>query len=142
MINLRALQRRLSSDIPNRALILVLVPLFLIISTSVLPVIISITQNKEMSIIAETMAKLSNTVQGRSVYSVNQHENRSLLSHSVNHGSPTPTVSPPASIDLPSHSSSSQSSSTPSSSALSPTTEANVTPGITQGNDSMITYPL
>ena len=54
--------KRISFDFPNRALIPVLVPMFLIISSSVYPAIISSMENKEMQIISEVMAQLKEEI--------------------------------------------------------------------------------
>ena len=56
MIDLRVLQRK-SVNVPNRSLIPVFVPMFLIISSSVYPVIMSSMENKEMQIISSVMAQ-------------------------------------------------------------------------------------
>ena len=58
MIGLHALEQKINCGIPNRALIPVLIPMFLIISSSVYPAIISSIENKEMLIISNVMAQL------------------------------------------------------------------------------------
>ena len=57
MIDLRVLQQRISYGIPNRALIPILIPMFLIISSSVYPAIMSSLENKDMQIISKVMAE-------------------------------------------------------------------------------------
>ena len=44
-------------NVPNRAIIPVLVPMFLIISSSVYPAIMSSSENKDMQIISKVMAE-------------------------------------------------------------------------------------
>jgi hypothetical protein len=59
MIDLRVIHKRLSSGNPSRSLIPVLVPMFLIISSSVYPAIMSSMENREMKIISNVIAKLN-----------------------------------------------------------------------------------
>ena len=78
MTDLRVAKRRtmVRTFVPNPAVILVLVPLFLIISSSVLPAIISTIQNKEISMIAKAVAKLSDSDQSRNAYTVSKDKNQ------------------------------------------------------------------
>ena len=57
MIILNVMTKRINFDFPNRTLIPVLVPIFLIISSSVYPAIMSSIQNRDMSIITEVAAQ-------------------------------------------------------------------------------------
>ena len=59
MIDLNVITKRISFDFPTRSLIPVLVPLFLIVSSSVYPAIISSIENKEMKMTAEVLAQLN-----------------------------------------------------------------------------------
>ena len=74
-------------NIPNRALIPVLVPMFLIISSSVYPAIISSMENKEMQIISKVMAKLNE----KNIDTSSHHANLPLSSsQDLTPTSPTP----------------------------------------------------
>ena len=57
MVNLNVVTKRISFDFPNRTLIPVLVPMFLIISSSVYPTIMSSTENEEMQTVSNVMAE-------------------------------------------------------------------------------------
>ena len=88
MIDLRVIQKSISYGLPNRTLIPVLVPMFLIISSSVYPALISIVENKEMSTIAEAVAQLK----GKDNVDTSGHHADMQISNSriISPSSPTP----------------------------------------------------
>ena len=89
MIDLRALPKRISYCVPNRALIPALVPMFLILSSSVYPAIISSMENKEMLIAAEVIAQLKG--KDKNSDTSNLHSTMSFSSsQDVMPSSPTP----------------------------------------------------
>ena len=145
MTDLRVAKRRtmVRTFVPNPAVILVLVPLFLIISSSVLPAIISTIQNKEISMIAKAVAKLSDSDQSRNAYTVSKDKNQPVLSNSIGSRSPTPLEPSPTFIATPSNIPSPQSSSsTPSSSVLSHTMKTNVSQNIIQEDEIVTTTAI
>ena len=100
MIDLHLLEGKVRTLLPKPTIIFVLVPLFLIISSSVYPAIISSIQSNEQYAIGEAAAKLSEDGQTRSTYTINHHVNRAILSGSnTDFISPTPTD--PLSSPLP-----------------------------------------
>ena len=96
MIDLLAIQKRISSGVPTRALIPALVPLLLIISSSVYLAVISSIENKELLVIAEAAVQLRGDNQ-RDTDTINHYVYRSHLGPI----SPTPTDSSPADLPLP-----------------------------------------
>jgi hypothetical protein len=74
----------------NRTFILVLIPMFLIISSSVYPAIISTIQNKEMSIVAEAVAQLKEDNQMKRSTYTSSYPERLTVSGSYTPFSPTP----------------------------------------------------
>ena len=65
MIDLHLLEGKVRTLLPKPTIIFVLVPIFLIISSSVYPAIISSIQSKEQYAIGEAAAKLSEDGQTR-----------------------------------------------------------------------------
>jgi hypothetical protein len=136
LIDLHALHKRLrvghsNPGHPNRALITVLVPMFLIISSSVYPAIMSGIENKEMKIISKVIAELQqkdNVISNRYQAHMEATNSDSITPSSPTPVHPSPTVLP-ANIPSPSTSSSSDSA---------PPMEANATPSprITQADDN------
>ena len=57
-MHLSGIEKRISLVVPNRTLVPILVPMFLIILSGVYPAIISSIENKEMQIISKVMAQL------------------------------------------------------------------------------------
>ena len=92
---------------PNAA-VFVFIPLFLLISSSVYPAIITSIENKEMLIVAEVAAQLRGDSE-RGTDTINHHAYRSHLRAT----SPTPTDSSQADLSLPNTNPSSSSSSHP-----------------------------
>jgi hypothetical protein len=116
LINIRVIMRRARLYYANRTFILALIPMFLIISSSVYPAIISTIQNKEMLIVAEAVAQLIED----NVDTSSHHATMPIFS---SHGSP----SSPTPID-------------PSFSATSTTsTQSNKTPKIQDQHEDKLT---
>ena len=61
MIILNFMTKRINFDFPTRTLIPALIPMFLILSSSVYPAIMSSMENKELLIISEALAQLKDT---------------------------------------------------------------------------------
>ena len=78
---------KINTLIPNLTVILVLVPLFLIISSSVYPAIISTAQNKDMAIISKVLAQQKQSNHGTSSY---QSTKPLSSSQGITPTSPTP----------------------------------------------------
>jgi hypothetical protein len=97
MIDLCVIHKRLSSRNPSRTLIPVLVPMFLIISSSVYPAIISSIESKEAQIISKVMAEL----QKNSVISGRYQAHLGMInSNDITPSLPTISASPSTSKDL------------------------------------------
>jgi hypothetical protein len=59
LIDLRTITgKKFGTNVQNRTIILMLIPMFLIVSSSVYPAIVSTVENKEMKIIVEVLAQL------------------------------------------------------------------------------------
>jgi hypothetical protein len=101
MIDLRVIHKRLSSRNQSRTLIPILIPMFLIISSSVYPAILSSMENKEAQIISKVMAELEQ--QKDNVIS-NRYQALMEVTNSneITPSSPTPIDPPPlASPSIP-----------------------------------------
>ena len=83
--------KRINFDFPNRTLIPVLVPIFLIISSSVYPAIMSSIQNRDMSIITEVAAQPEDGNQmKRNSYTASSDDERLRISEAHAPSPPTP----------------------------------------------------
>jgi hypothetical protein len=81
------MKRRIESNVPNRIIILMLIPMFLIVSSSVYPAIMSSMENREMKIISQVLASIKDSNIDTSRY---QAHMQMLGSRITNPSSPTP----------------------------------------------------
>jgi hypothetical protein len=96
LANYLLINGRIKEFVPTPTLILVLVPMFLILSSSVYPAIMSSMENKEMQIISKVLAQLEdkNSLGDSSGY----HANIPISEISSTSLSPTPTTSAPSAM--------------------------------------------
>ena len=87
LVDLLAITRRKGSVVPSRTIILMLIPMFLILSSSVYPSLMSSTENKEMLIISNVMVKLSEI----NTESSNNHPSTMAMPSSEELVPPSPT---------------------------------------------------
>jgi hypothetical protein len=99
---LHLIKGRAKQHFPNLSSVLVLVPIFLIISSSVYPAIISGIQNKEVAIVDEVLAQLGNKGNGNEIVVDTSGYHASIPFSSSRSPSPIQTAAPASITSSPS----------------------------------------